>query len=120
MRGLHAIIDDNLHHVEPALQATAGACLRDFLLGYGDDNVHVPYVRKYCSGLFDSDSPYVRSGSGVALAAMPRNVVEQGWATTLEHVCRACNVETVPQTRDVEARVKAIEVRRSAVMPIYM
>ena len=111
MSGLHAIIDDNLMHVEPAIQAAAGACLHDYLAGYGNPKEHGTYLSAYCDGLFDNDSPYVRAGSGIALAALPKLVLQPVWQQTLPQVGRACVVESVPHKRDADARVKAIEVQ---------
>lgn len=107
---LQQIVDGNLIHVEQSVQEAAGACLRNFLGGYGTA-ADAALVTGYCKGLFDKDSEFVRSGSGIALAAMPRCMVAPVWQDTLQSLCRACNVDTAVQARDGDARVRAITVR---------
>ena len=106
---LQRIVDANLIHVEQSVQDAAGVCLRSFLGGYGTV-ADAPLAAGYCRGLFDKDSEFVRSGSGIALAAMPQRVVAPVWQDTLHALCRACNVDTAVQARDGEARVRAITV----------
>ena len=110
MQALHTIIDDNLIHVERTVQETAGQCLQHFLAGYGTPE-YAAHVTRYCEGLFDSDSDAVRSGSGIALAAVPCCMLQPVRREALQQVCRACNVDSVAQKRDAEARVYAITVR---------
>ena len=92
-----------------------GRRLRDFLRGYGHPETHAAAVRGYCRGLFDEDSPYVRSGCGIALAAVPHAVVLPLWPEALDHLARASNVETAAVAKDADARVKAIGVRPDCV-----
>jgi hypothetical protein len=115
MDELHDCINSNLTHIELHIQEAAGACLYDFLRGYGCPR-HVEHVRNYCANLFDKSSSFVRLGSGVALAAVPRNVVMTTWGDVLVQLCLASHADTAVQSRDAEARVKAIEVPPSSML----
>jgi hypothetical protein len=101
-------VDDNILHTEERIQLAAGACLRDFLAGCAGGEVS-SRIRKYCEYLFDH-APNVRRGGAIALAAFPRRLLCPSWRYALKQLCKAIDFDTVADKRDVDARVKAIEV----------
>jgi 3-dehydroquinate synthetase len=113
------IIDDSIAHVEPMVQEAAGRSLQDFLHTYGHA-VDAHQVMEYCHGLFSNDSASMRTGSAIALAAVPRFMVARVWAETLEQICRACRVETAVVKADADARVRALTVRPLCILSIGM
>lgn len=116
MDELHSIIDGNLVHTEPPIQKAAGASLRDFLASFGSAQ-HEQHIKQYCEHLFDKDSPSVRAGGGLALAALPRHVLLPVWPHVLTQLAKASTADTAAVRGDADARVKAIEVRCALCLP---